>query len=307
MAGLVAISGALLIFIGALPASGGLMTIWGSYSLAAASQFAASVLGSALLVLAYGLARRLAIGWALAVALLLLGGLTVWLRGEAWFAWVPFPAVAMLLLTMRPRFYRRSRLWAEPLSPEALVPLAAAAFCGITLALVGHRVEVQDNSWWEVVFANEAPNALRFTVGLTAVLLLIGLARLLRPARIRPLAYDETSRAMLATWRGATPPAADGVLLGEARRAGMAFSRQPPLWLAYGDPAGDPADGVSAIWRFRDACERAGARPAFWDVGPEWLRIYADIGLTAVPMPGRPDRFIACRAEQDLDRLLAKA
>lgn len=307
MAGLVAISGALLIFIGALPASGGLMTIWGSYSLAAASQFAASVLGSALLVLAYGLARRLAIGWALAVALLLLGGLTVWLRGEAWFAWLPFPAVATLLLTMRPRFYRRSRLWAEPLSPEALVPLAAAAFCGITLALVGHRVEVQDNSWWEVVFADEAPNALRFTVGLTAVLLLVGLARLLRPARIRPLAYDEASRAMLASWQGITPPAADGVLLGEAKRAGMAFSRQPPLWLAYGDPSGDPADGVSAIWRFRDACERAGVRPAFWDVGPEWLRIYADIGLTAVPMPGRPERFIACRAEQDLDRLLAKA
>jgi len=307
MAGLVALSGALLIFIGALPPSGSLMTIWGSYSLAAASQFAASVAGSLLLVLAYGLARRLAIGWALAITFLLLGGLTVWLRGEHWYAWIPFPAVAGLLATMRGAFYRRSRLWAEPLSLEAMVPLAAVAFCGITLALVGHRVDVHDSSWWEVVFEADAPNALRFTVGLTAVLGLFGLFRLLRPARIRPLAFDDFGRTLLAGWHGTVPPEADGIVMGEAGRAGVAFSRHDPIWLAYGDPSGDIMDRISAIWRFRDACERAGVRPAFWDVGPEWLRIYADIGLTAVPMPDRPGRFIACRAEQDLDRLIAMA
>lgn len=307
MAGLVALSGALLIFIGALPPSGSLMTIWGNYSLAAASQFVASIAGSLLLVLAYGLARRLSIGWGLAITFLLLGGLTIWLRGEPWYAWVPFPAVAALLLTMRGAFYRRSRLWAEPLSPEALVPLAAVALCGITLALVGHRVEVHDNSWWEVVFEDDAPSALRFTVGLTAVLGLFGLFRLLRPARIRPLPFDEFGRTLLAGWQAVVPPAADGIVMGEAGRAGVAFSRQPPIWLAHGDPGGDLLDRVSAIWRFRDACERAGVRPAFWDVGPEWLRIYADIGLTAVPMEGRPGRFIACRAEQDLARLRALA
>ena len=307
MAGLVALCGALLVFIGALPQSGSLMTIGGSYSLAAASQFAASVAGSLLLVLAYGLARRLAIGWGLAITFLLLGGLTVWLRGESWYAWAPFPAVAALLATMRGSFYRRSRLSAEPLSVEALVPLAAVAFCGLTLALVGHRTEVQDNSWWEVVFAAGGPHALRFTVALTAVLGLIGLFRLLRPARIRPLDFDAFGRTLLAGWHAVVPPEADGIVMGEAGRAGMAFSRHNPIWLAYGDPGGDMLDRVSAIWRFRDACERAGVRPAFWDVGPEWLRIYADIGLTAVPMPDRPGRFIACRAEQDLDRLLALA
>ena len=307
MAGLVALCGALLIFIGALPASGGLMAIWGSYSLAAASQFATSVFGSLLLVLAYGLARRLTIAWVVAMLFLLLGALTVWLRGEAWYAWVPFPAVAALLATMRPAFYRRSRLWAEPLSQEALVPLAAVALCGLTLALVGHRTDVQDNSWWEFIFEDDAPNALRFTVGLTAVLLLVGLARLLRPARIRMLPFDEAGRAQLRCWGGVVPDTADGLVLGETGRAGMAFTRRPPIWLAHGDPSGDLADRVSAIWRFRDACERAGVRPAFWDVGPNWLRIYADIGLTAIPMPGRPGRFIACRAEQDLARLLALA
>ena len=41
---------------------------------------------------------------------------------------------------------------------------------------------------------------------------------------------------------------------------------------------------ISAIWRFRDLCERAGVDPAFWRVGPELLRVYGDIGLAAVPL-----------------------
>lgn len=307
MAGLVALSGALLIFMGALPAHTRAAEALGGTGLAAASQFAASIFGSLLLVMSYGLARRLAMAWGAAIALLALGALAVILRGEAWYAWVPFPAVIALLIALRQSFYRRSRLRAEPLSPEAMVPLVAVALCGITLALVGHRVEMHDSHWWEVLFAPDAPNALRFTVGLTAVLLLVGAARLLRPQRLRPRPFDADSRRLLAEWRGTVPAHADAVLLGEAGRAAFAFSRRAPLWIAHGDPAGDSTDAVSAIWRFRDMAERAGARPVFWDVGQERLRLYADIGLSAVPMPGRPGRFIACKAEQDLDRLLAMA
>ncbi|WP_160122525.1 phosphatidylglycerol lysyltransferase domain-containing protein [Rhodovarius lipocyclicus] len=306
MATLVVLAGALLLFLGALPATGEYRLIWGSATLAIASQFAASVLGSALVVLGYGLVRRLSIAWWLSIIVLLLGGAIAWMRGEAWFGWAPFPAIAALLATMRGAFYRSSRLRTEPLSSQAMLPMAAVVLCGIALALVGRRAEMRDSSWWELVFESWVPDGLRFTVGLTGVLLLVGLARLLRPARIRALPYDAAARTLLATWRGFVPPEADGLLLGEAGRAGVAFSRQKPIWVAHGDPAGDLADRVSVIWRFRDACERAGVRPAFWDVGPEWLRIYADIGLTALPMPGREGRYVACHAELDLDRLMAR-
>jgi phosphatidylglycerol lysyltransferase len=46
--------------------------------------------------------------------------------------------------------------------------------------------------------------------------------------------------------------------------------------------------------------------PAFWRVGPDLLRVYEDIGLTAVPLaaPGEEARhFLACRAERDLNAL----
>ena len=41
--------------------------------------------------------------------------------------------------------------------------------------------------------------------------------------------------------------------------------------------------------------------------GPELLRVYGDIGLTAFPLasPGQPaQHYLACRAERDLERLM---
>src|SRR5690606_30001926 len=102
------------------------------------------------------------------------------------------------------------------------------------------------------------------------------------------------------------PDMADGVVFGDAGRAGLAFVKHGDVWLALGDPAGEGRDRISAIWRFRDLCESAGVDPAFWRVGPELLRVYDDIGLTAFPLDenGSDPRYLACRAEKDLKKLL---
>ena len=206
---------------------------------------------------------------------------------------------------MRGAFYRTSRLRREPLSNEMLMPLAAVAICGLSLALLANASRLQTETWWEVVLFAGAPAQLRFTVGLAVLLLLVGMVRLLRPARIRPCAYDESNRTRLESLGGTLPASADAVLWGEAGRAGFAFSRDDGVWIGHGDPVGDPRDAVSAIWRFRDLCERRGARPAFENVGAEHLRVYADIGLQTLPDPRHAERFIACQAEWDADRLLA--
>jgi phosphatidylglycerol lysyltransferase len=305
MAGLVALGGALLVFLGGLPVSATVLKEWAGYEAALASQFAASVVGSLLLVMAFGLARRLTIAWGGSLFLLLNGALIAWLREEAWWTWGAFLLVASLLATMRRAFYRDSRLRAEPLSGEIVLPLAAVAICGLMLALIANAAIVQGETWWHVVMLEAAPAQLRFTVGITGVLLLAGAFRLLRPARIRPEAYDAATRARLAALGAETPHAADGVLWGEGGRAGFAFTRRDAVWIAHGDPGGEARDAVSAIWRFRDLCERNGVRPAFLGIGTDYQRIYADTGLQTFPDPGRPGRFLACNAERDVERLLA--
>jgi phosphatidylglycerol lysyltransferase len=305
LTGLVALGGALLIFLGSLPVDVTVLKEWAGYEAALASQFAASIIGSLLVVMAFGLARRLNIAWGGAIFLLLNGALIAWLREEAWWTWGLYLVVAVLLATMRPSFYRDSRLLREPLSQPMVMPLAAVTICGLALALVANAGRVQGDTWWEVVLFGDAPPQLRFTVGVTAALLLFGMVRLLRPARIRAEALDAAARERLLALGAEVPERADAVLWGEAGRAGFAFTRQDGLWIAHGDPAGERRDAINAIWRFRDLCERHGARPAFLGVGPDYLRVYVDTGLETLPDPAQPGRFLACDAERDFARLTA--
>ena len=212
------------------------------------------------------------------------------MRGESWWLWGALLLLAALLASLRSAFYRDARLIREPLSDEALVPLVAVAVCGITLALVaygggGSRTRAGGRS----CSSRDAPDSLRFTVGLTGVLLLVGMARLLRPARLGVAAWDDGARRRLRALGALAPVQADGAVFGEKERAGFAFLKRDRVWLALGDPAGERGDAISAIWRFRDACERAGVDPAFWRVGPDLLRVYGDIGLTAVPLAAPGD------------------
>lgn len=308
IAGLVGLGGTLLLFLGALPTRDSAVAAWAGYEAAVASHFAASIVGSLLLVMGYGLLRRLTLAWGAGILLLLNGALICWLREEAWWLWGAFLLVAGLLASMRGAFYRHARLMREPMGPETVLPLAVVGACAIMLAMVSYGGKVAGDSWWEVVVSPLAPDSLRFSVGLAAVLLLVAAARLLRPARLQPEPWGAEVRARLKALGATAPEKADGAVFGEAGRAGIGFVRRDGIWLALGDPAGEERDCVSAIWRFRDMCDRAGVDAAFWRVGPALLRVYGDVGLTAFPIgaPAAGDGvlYLVCRAERDLAALM---
>ena len=126
-----------------------------------------------------------------------------------------------------------------------------------------------NNAWWAVVMSRDVPNSLRLTVALAVALALIAIWRLLRPGQVRWLPWDAAARQRLALLGGTIPPAkADGVVLGEAERAGIPFRRCGRVLLGLGDPMGAEGDRVSAIWRLRDLAQQEGLDPAFWRAGP---------------------------------------
>jgi len=304
MAALAALAAMTLIFIGALPPKAGPLDGVSALFEEMSSHFAASVLGSLLLVVAYGLMRRLALAWWAAVLLLANGAAVAWLRGEPWWLVAGFVVQIVLLATVRPAFYRRARLLAEPMSAGTVATLAALAICALTLASVAYAGRHAEMSWWGVALSGNTPHTLRFAVGVAGVLLLVGAVRLLRPAGSPALPYDAAARARLLALGAMAPPAgeADGAVFGEGGRAGFAFVKRNGVWLALGDPEGEERDRASAVWRFRDICESARVEPAFWRVGPGLLRVYADIGLT--PFPLEEGRWLVCRAERDLETLM---
>lgn len=303
LAGLVGLGGIALIFIGALPPKPSPLLNPGLLDVleGAATHFAASVVGSLMLVVAYGMLRRLRVAWWAGLILLANGALVAWLRGEPWWLTGGFLVLMALVAAVPSAFYRPARLTSEAMSSGTIVALIAGLICAFTLALVAYRGPLAGEAWWSVVFSSQAPASLRFGVGLAGVLLLVAVVRLLRPARIMTLPYDDLARLKLLEL-GATPPhTADGAIFDEDGKAGLAFTREGRVLVGLGDPVGEEQARIALIWRFRDYCERQGVDPAFWGVGEELRRIYGDIGLTVFALPsedGTP-RFLACRAERD--------
>jgi lysylphosphatidylglycerol synthetase-like protein (DUF2156 family) len=199
-----------------------------------------------------------------------------------------------------------------------VVPVLALLFSVMWLASFEPKVRnLAHTSWWAVVLSRNAPNPLRAAVALAVCLALAALWGVIRPGRVRALAWDSESRLRYAALGALPPPEADGLVMGEAARAGIPFRRVGRVLLGLGDPAGAESDRISAIWRLRDLAQQEGRDAAIWRAGNDFLKIYCDLGLTALPlgldgMPlpegqvpaGGPRRYLCCVAERDLNVLL---
>jgi lysylphosphatidylglycerol synthetase-like protein (DUF2156 family) len=302
LSALSAVMGIALLFIGALPSRGTWLAERAGEWVALAGHFAASVIGSLLIVMAYGMLRRLRLARIAGIVLLLLGALAVALKGEPWWLVLLFLFPAGLLVGLRGAFYRNARLTAEPMTAGTVMALAASLGCALVLASAARQIGVADDPWWEVPFSQDAPASLRFAVALCGVLLLAAVVRLLRPSRLLPTPYDDAARARLRAAGAQAPAVADGAVFADAG-SGFAFRKVGSVWVGLGDPAGgEEASRIALIWHFRDLCDRNGVHPAFWRVRPDMLRVYEDIGLAAVPL--EDGTFLACQAESDPNWLL---
>jgi len=319
--GLVALGGVMLLCLGILAPQPDFSWIDPDFAEIAtqAGQFVPSLIGAGLIVLAIGLSHRVNLAWGATILLLVVGAAFTATQGERLWIAAVLVVIVMLVAPLRSCFYRHANLLSGPLQPSTAVSLFALVICILALAATRPRVHLlANNAWWAVVMSRELPDSLRLTVALAVALALIAIWRLLRPGKVRWLAWDAAARQRLALLGGIIPPArADGLVLGEAERAGIPFRRCGRVLLGLGDPTGAESDRVSVIWRLRDLAQQEGLAPAFWRAGPGLLKVYGDLGLTALalgpdglPLPESPDetpearQYLVCLAERDLSALL---
>jgi uncharacterized membrane protein YbhN (UPF0104 family) len=314
--GLVAVCGAMLLSIGLLDTHPDYS--WMAPGLAdfasTAGQYVTSLLGTALMVLAIGLSLRVTLAWGATILLLLMGAAVTALQGEP--SWVPIALVmaALSVAPFRDAYYRHARLISHTLRPGTLLPLFALLGSVVWLANFEPKVhQLAKTSWWAVVLSRETPTSVRLAVGLAVILLLSALWGVIRPGRVLALPWNAEGRLRYAALGALPPPVADGLVMGELGRAGIAFQRSGRVLLGLGDPAGAESDRISAIWRLRDLAQQEGRHAAIWRASPALLKIYNDLGLTAIPLgsdglPSNPAEpaslYLCCIAERDLNALL---
>ena len=317
--GLVALCGAMLLMLGVLAPSTDYSWLDPEFVDIAlrAGQYIPSLIGAGLVIMALALSHRVNLAWGLTILLLLGGaGFAATQDNQMWVV-VVLILSAVLLAPFRSCFYRHASLLSGPFEASTAISLMVLVICVLALALARHQTFLlSNNAWWAVVMSQEIPNSVRFAVAIAVVLASVAIWLLVRPGRVRALPWD-ASAARRLFMMGAIPPAhADGMVTGETDRAGLPFRRVGRVLLGLGDPAGAEGDKISAVWRLRDLARQEGLDPAFWRVGPGLLKVYADLGLTPLPLgtdgqivqadetPDPSRRYLVCVAERDLGALM---
>ncbi|MBB3103383.1 bifunctional lysylphosphatidylglycerol flippase/synthetase MprF [Azomonas macrocytogenes] len=258
-----------------------------------ASHFIASLVGVFCLVLANGLWRRLSAAWALTIVLLLVGATMSLLKGFDWEEAIVTMVIAALLALFRPAFYRPSRLMVQPLAPLYLLASSCVVATSIWLLLFAYQsVPYSNQLWWQFELDGDAPRGLRAALGsalLLAVLMLSWLLRARPP--VIPVPCTQALDKAAAIVRQSCQPDGGLALSGDkallfdpAGQAFLMYARQGRSMIALFDPIGPSQVRAELVWQFRDLCDLHHARPVFYQVRPENLPLYMDIGLIAVKL-----------------------
>jgi phosphatidylglycerol lysyltransferase len=286
------LGGVILLASGATPADGTRLEWLGRFlpvSVVETSHFLASLAGAALLLLARGLQLRLNAAWVLALGMLGVGAVLSLVKGFDFEEAIALTAMAAALAASRGHFRRRSSLWDHRFSPGWLLAIVLVLAGTTWLGFFAYKhVEYSHELWWSFELAGDAPRFLRASVGIAAVVAIVGLARLLRPAGHLKKVVDEEELSRAVRIAAASQSSgANLVALGDKHllwsdsgRSFIMYGVTGRSWVALGDPVGEDAEAEELVWRFRERCDQAGAWPVFYEVSAECLPLYLDLGLS---------------------------
>ncbi|GFE74802.1 bifunctional lysylphosphatidylglycerol flippase/synthetase MprF [Novosphingobium sp. TCA1] len=286
---LVFLGGAILLLSGATPALPERMAdIRGIVPLpfVEASQIAASLVGTLLLLLAPALYRRLDAAFLLTRALLLAGAAFSLIKGLDWEEALTLLAVAAMLQIARKGFWRRTALTADVMSANWILAMVATIALVIVIGYFAQSFPAYRSSlWWKFAWSGDASRYLRTSFAVAVVTGASILLAFLRPSRraVRPdecpldveaaLAHATRSESMLAL-------TGDKLFLaGPDNRSMLMYQIQGHSWIVMGDPVGERSDWPELLWRLRERADANQGRVLLYQVTPEVLPVAIDMGL----------------------------
>ncbi|MEW6444741.1 MAG: bifunctional lysylphosphatidylglycerol flippase/synthetase MprF [Pseudomonadota bacterium] len=291
MAGLTFLAGLILLASTATPAMPGRREILEAtvpLMLMEASHVLTALVGLSLLILARGLQRRLNGAYIMTLVLSVAGIALNLTKGVDYEEAIILGLVALALVASRKEFYRRTRLLDSPFSGGWLAAVVAAAAGMLAVVFFSFKdVEYNHLLWWQFAYEQDLGRALRATLGVGLGVVLLGLTLLLRPPSRVPhepnpatLAHAEAIiRVQDNAYANLALLGDKSIMLNEDGDAFIMFGKRGGSFVAMGDPVGPAASVEDLAWRFRELVSREGGRIAFYQVRPENLPIYLDMGL----------------------------
>lgn len=286
--------GIVLLFAGSLPPTSS-HSIWLSQAMPLVfvelSHFAASLLGLALMFLAYGIKRKIDSSYYLTLAALAVAAPLSLLRGDGLGAFVLLGVVGLILLPCRRYFYRRSSLLDVRMGFGSMLSISLAVASAIYLGFfVYHHSAYEHLSWWEFEFSEEMPRFLRTSVAIAILGSLYAFYKLVHT--VTPTvgnSYSQCGDKVKAIMAKSDVAASNLALMGDKRfyfnhegTAFIMFRVCGKTWVSMGDPVGDPKAFKDLITSFRETVAEWGGQPVFYQASKDHLYNYVDAGLRPV-------------------------
>jgi phosphatidylglycerol lysyltransferase len=255
------------------------------------SHFLSSILGIVLILLAFGLSRRLDAAWAATVACLASAAVLALFKGFDWEESVILLALLVLALPCHGAFPRRARLSRLEISPGWLLS-AVAALAGAGLAgwWSFQNLDYTNLSVIKIMGDQDAARAIRSSVGAAVVLLAVGVWRLLATPATPPVVgetdpeYPRVKAVMAAA--ECIEPAHNLALRGDKRflfsesgQSFLMFGVRGRSWIGLGSPVGRREERLELLWRFRELADANAARPGLYGVSPDDLPDLVELGF----------------------------
>lgn len=251
------------------------------------SHFLASLVGTALLLVAPAINARIRNGFYVA-RLLLIGGMVFsLLKGVDYEEAIVLGIIGALLQYCRPAFYRRAGVLDAPLLRAWLLAAGLAVVLSIWSGMFAYKhVAYSDDLWWAFAWKGNAPRFLRASLGATVLLVGVAWWRLIwapvRPIGAIELPGDVAEAAFAAADRTDAALAYTGdkqFLISASGDAFLMYQLRGRTWVVMGDPVGPMAAWPELVWRIRGDCDRAHGRLCFYQASEDLLPLLIEIGL----------------------------
>ena len=285
------LAGAVLLFSGATPELNNRLELLRGFvplPVLELSHLLGSAVGVGLLVIAHGLYRRLHAAWWLTIWLLCAGILLSLLKGFDYEEATVLAAVVVVLVLARSRFQRRASLSEQHYSGPWIIALFLVLATVAWLVVFANRhVPYGKELWWQFAFHASEPRSLRASLLAAVIAAAYGLWRLLRPVQPPVTAPSESDMervvALTAESDDTTANLAllqdKNLLFNSERTAFIMYRPSGNSWVAMGDPVGPPETHESLAWKFLEGCDIMAVSPVFYQVKPQNLPLYIDLGL----------------------------
>ncbi|MHB1206442.1 MAG: bifunctional lysylphosphatidylglycerol flippase/synthetase MprF [Rhodospirillaceae bacterium] len=257
------------------------------------SHLIASVAGVGLLLLSAALLQRVDAAYFATLALLAVGAGASLIKGFDYHEAIALVGIAFVLWPARGAFYRQAALTGIQLSPQWMVAVASVIAGSIWLGFFAHRhVEYSSELWWQFELNGNAPRFLRASLLVILLFTAVMVRQLLLPRGRMPALPGAADMARAAAIVAAAPEStANLALLGdkallfnEPGDGFIMYRVQGRTWVAMGDPVAPQGRQAELIWQFRELSDAYGGRCVFYQVKPENLSLYADLGLALYKM-----------------------